>query len=111
MDRAPLSTQQNQQNKVRQVISECHQKMNDQGIRIKPNHRLSDIDKAFLTINYPSFVLHDPTIHMESTLSVLKTSPAKMTPLQIFQDALDVADIAGDSKNTIINDWLQGDWK
>ena len=36
--------------------------MNDQGIQIKPNIKLSDIDKAFATINYPFFVSHDPTI-------------------------------------------------
>lgn len=36
--------------------------MNDQGIQIEPNNKLSDIDKALATINYPSFVPHDPTI-------------------------------------------------
>ena len=36
--------------------------MNDQGIQIKPNNILSDIDKAFVTINYPFFVPHNPII-------------------------------------------------
>jgi hypothetical protein len=61
------------------------------------------MDKTFATINYPFLVPHDPTIHVESTLSVSKTSAVKMTPLQIFQDALGVAGIAGDTRNTIPN--------
>lgn len=81
--------------------------MNEQGIRIRPNNKLSDTDKAFVTINYPYFttpaaltaeVSSDPSKHWPS-------------PLQNFTDALDIAGVAGDTRQTILDYFAQRDWQ
>jgi len=84
--------------------------MNEQGIRIKPNNKLSDTDKAFMTINYPYFKAPAATVGgSEAPKSPLET-PLE-TSLQKFQDALDLAGVTGDTRKSILNYFAQGDWQ
>jgi hypothetical protein len=76
--------------------------MNEQGIRINPNNKLSETDKAFMTINYPYFTA--PAV-------AENVSGDAKTPLQNFQDALDIAGVSGDTRNTILDYFAQGDWQ
>ncbi|KAI0267595.1 hypothetical protein BGY98DRAFT_1190947 [Russula aff. rugulosa BPL654] len=65
--------------------------MNEQNKGIKPNNDLSDIDKAFMTINYPP---DDNTNKMEWTIEL----------------ALDVIGIGDRKKNQIIETYRNGGW-
>ena len=81
--------------------------MNEQGIRIRPNNKLSDTDKAFVTINYPYFT--DPAA---PSIAGVSSDPSKQpTPLQKFTDALDIAGVAGDTRQTILDYFAKGDWQ
>ncbi|KIM38832.1 hypothetical protein M413DRAFT_29778 [Hebeloma cylindrosporum] len=77
--------------------------MNEQGIRIRPNNKLSDTDKAFLTINYPLFTNPAPGASSDAS--------KQATPLQKFTDALDIAGVAGDTRQTILTYFEEGDWQ
>ena len=80
--------------------------MNEQGIRIRPNNKLSDTDKAFVTINYPYFTDTAPL-----TAEVSSDTSKQPTPLQKFTDALDIAGVAGDTRQTILDYFAQRDWR
>ena len=67
--------------------------MNIERIEIKPNNKLSEIDKAYGFINYP-FITS-------------KSSDPKWT----INHALDVANVQGDSRQRILSEFSQGDWK
>ncbi|KIM38820.1 hypothetical protein M413DRAFT_75568 [Hebeloma cylindrosporum] len=77
--------------------------MNEQGIRIRPNNKLSDTDKAFLTINYPFFTNSDSGASSDAS--------KQATVLQKFNDALDIAGVAGDTRQTILDYFAQRDWQ
>jgi hypothetical protein len=80
--------------------------MNEQGIRIRPNNKLSDTDKAFVTINYPYFTNPAPSTPNASS------DPSKQpTNLQKFTDALDIAGVAGDTRQIILDYFAKGDWQ
>lgn len=67
--------------------------MNLERIEIKPNNVLSETDKAYGFINYPFIKTKSP--HPEWTIT----------------HALDVANVQGDSRQRILNEFEQGDWK
>jgi hypothetical protein len=67
--------------------------MNIERIEIKPNNKLSETDKAYGFINYPFIKTKSP--HPEWTIT----------------HALDVANVQGDSRQRILNEYEQGDWK
>jgi len=72
--------------------------MNNEEIRIKPNNQLSDTDKAFVAINYPIFTTDSNNVSSESSI-------------QKFEDALDIAGVAGNTRKDILNYFAKGDWK
>ncbi|PPQ73207.1 hypothetical protein CVT24_010024 [Panaeolus cyanescens] len=73
--------------------------MNKQRRRIEPTTCLSPTDKAFITINYPSFpAKNGESQHFED-------------PRKTFIDALDVAGVDGDYKDRILKLYDQEDWK
>jgi len=67
--------------------------MNIEQIEIKPNNDLSEIDKAYGFLNYPFIKTKSP--HPEWTVT----------------HALDVANVQGDFRERILNEFKQGDWK
>ena len=72
--------------------------MNEEGRAIKPNNQLSDTDKAFMAINYPTFTTDPNNVSSES-------------PIQKFEDALDIAGVAGNTRKDILNYFAKGEWK
>jgi hypothetical protein len=67
--------------------------MNIERIEIKPNNKLSETDKAYGFINYPFIKTKSP--HPEWTIT----------------HALDVANVQGDSRQRILTEYEEGDWK
>lgn len=52
--------------------------MNEQNIDVKPNNVLSDIDKAFMTINYPYPTSHPPADNIWTVEHALDVAGAKL---------------------------------
>jgi hypothetical protein len=67
--------------------------MNIERIEVKPNNELSELDKAYGFINYPF---------------ISTTSP---DPKWTITHALDVANVQGDFRQRILNEFDQHDWK
>ncbi|KIM36245.1 hypothetical protein M413DRAFT_31839 [Hebeloma cylindrosporum] len=67
--------------------------MNLERIEVKPNNVLSETDKAFGFLNYP----------------FIKTKSPR--PEWTITHALDVANVQGDSRQRILNEFEQGDWR
>ena len=66
--------------------------MNKQNIEIKPNNVLSDIDKAFMTINYPYPSSHPPA------------------DVWTVEHALDVAGVDAETKDAILVQYALSEW-
>jgi len=67
--------------------------MNVERIEIKPNNHLSELDKAYAYINYP--FVNTPSPNKQWTI----------------EHALDVAGVQGDSRERIISEFKEKDWK
>ena len=67
---------------------------NLQGIEIKPNTELSPLDKAVVFLNYPFF--------REATSTDPNVNP---------ENALATVDITGEFRDTITEEFNQGDWQ
>jgi hypothetical protein len=77
--------------------------MNEQGIRIKPNNKLSEIDKAFIAINYP--------FPSTSTLPAEANPDGKLDAAQYFKNALGIAGVAGTTYTTLVDFYEKDDWE
>jgi len=67
--------------------------MNIERIEIKPNNELSEVDKAYGFINYPFITTGSPN------------------PRWTITHALNVANVQGDFRQRILDEFFQGDWK
>lgn len=70
--------------------------LNEQGIRVNPNNKLSELDKAFMVINYPPFAGAEG-----------KPDPSKRAQ---FEAALDVTGVVGGQKATIMKYYDAQNW-
>ena len=67
---------------------------NVQGIEIKPTTELSPLDKAFAFLNYPfigTVTSSDPSVNLDNAIAA--------------------AGIAGEFKDSIVEEYAQGDWE
>ncbi|KAF8149916.1 hypothetical protein B0H34DRAFT_667269 [Crassisporium funariophilum] len=80
--------------------------MTMQGLPVRPNMILSDLDKAFITINYPHGSV--PSNDMKSRTNGIMLN---MSPLQQFERALDVFGVEGEVRSCIMNFYNDGNWK
>jgi hypothetical protein len=67
--------------------------MNIERIEIKPNNKLAELDKAYGFINYPFITTNSPD------------------PRWTITYALDVANVQGDFRQRILDEFYQRDWK
>ena len=67
--------------------------MNEEGIEVKPNNVLSDIDKAYIIINYPHPVDTPP-----------------LDPVWTFEFALGVAGVDGSARDRILQEYRNSNW-
>ena len=77
--------------------------MNEQGIPIKPNNKLSEIDKAFIAINYP--------FPITTTLPTEANPDGNLDAAQYFKNALGVAGVAGTTYTTLVDLYRKSDWE
>ena len=67
--------------------------MNEEGIEVKPNNELSDIDKAYVTINYP-YPVGTPLLD----------------PVWTFEYALGIAGVEGNPRDRILQEYRNSNW-
>ena len=67
--------------------------MNEEGIEVKPNNELSDIDRAYVTINYPHPV-NTPLLDSAWT----------------FEHALGIAGVDGSARDRILQEYRNSNW-
>ena len=79
--------------------------MNEEHIRVDPNTVLSEIDKAFMRINYPTF--EDPELSEKPS----PTDKEKKTPRELFSDAVDAVGVDGDDRVKLLELFDDKNWK